>query len=56
MSFAVPGPFMACVQVALVLDQQFRCGKLSLELMANQLQPIPAHGSTFLNGFTVTLA
>ena len=56
MTFAVFGPRMACMQMTLVLYQQLRRCKLCRKRLADQVWPIPAHGNTFLKGFTITLA
>ena len=56
MAFAVPGPGMACMQMALVFHLK-RCRLKSLgESLADFGDALCGHGSTSLKGLTMTLA
>lgn len=52
--FAVPRTLVTCVQMTLVLDLQFIGTKRVDKAPANEFLAVGAHGSTRLNGLTVT--
>ena len=56
MSFTVPRTSMPGMQVALVLDQQIDRGERVCEGRLDPVDAIAVHGSTNLNGLTVTVA
>jgi hypothetical protein len=56
MTFAVPRPRMAGMQMTLVLDKEFGRLKTRHEGRANSTFAVIAHGNTRRNGLTETLA
>jgi len=53
-ALAVPGAFVTCVQLTLVLQQKFHWFKCFRQAIFDAVSPVVRHGRTSLNGLTVT--